>query len=200
MIRMSADAIKLLKPKVFDKSKWMQLPRDVVIGLDVIGQIPSVCEDLKLGKSALLISGKSTMRLAGDTIREILNPKTKPSDFVRPGHLYPLVAKEGGVLRRAGHTECTVDLARMAGLTPAGVLSEILDERGERASRDDLSVLARKHRLRIGSTTSTVGAGELVGAAVGESTPLTAVTGTLPMSPVILPRDARIQVPLVALG
>jgi glycerol-1-phosphate dehydrogenase [NAD(P)+] len=55
---MSADAIKLLKTKIFDKSKWMQLPRDVVIGHDVLGQIPSVCEDLKLGKSALLISEK----------------------------------------------------------------------------------------------------------------------------------------------
>ena len=58
---MSADAIKLLKPKVFDKSRWMQLPRDVVIGHDVFSQIPSVCEDLKLGTSALLISGKGTM-------------------------------------------------------------------------------------------------------------------------------------------
>ena len=73
MIRMSADAIKLLKPKVFDKSKWMQLPRDVVIGHDVFGQLPSVCEDLKLGKSALLISGKGTMRLAGNTVRKVLD-------------------------------------------------------------------------------------------------------------------------------
>ena len=65
---MSADAIKLLKPKVFDKSKWMRLPRDVVIGHDVFGQIPSVCEDLKLGTSALLISGKGTMVLAGNKV------------------------------------------------------------------------------------------------------------------------------------
>ncbi len=70
---MSADAIKLLKPKVFDKSKWMQLPRDVVIGHDVLGQIPAVCEDLKLGSSALLISGKSTMELAGGKVMEILH-------------------------------------------------------------------------------------------------------------------------------
>ena len=75
MIRMSADAIKLLKPKVFDKSKWMQLPRDVVIGHDVFGQIPSVCEDLKLGTSALLISGKGTMILAGNNVLEILNKR-----------------------------------------------------------------------------------------------------------------------------
>ena len=72
MIRMSADAIKLLKPPVFDKSKWMQLPRDVVIGHDVLGQLPAVCGDLKLGESALLVSGKGTMKLAGSTVLEIL--------------------------------------------------------------------------------------------------------------------------------
>ena len=70
---MSADAIKLLKEKVFDKSRWMQLPRDVVIGHDVFSQLPSVCEDLKLGKTALMISGKSTMGLAGNHVREVLS-------------------------------------------------------------------------------------------------------------------------------
>ena len=69
---MSADAIKFLKPRVFDKSKWMQLPRDVVIGHDVIGQLPAVCKDLRLGKSALLISGKGTMDLAGSRVKQIL--------------------------------------------------------------------------------------------------------------------------------
>ena len=82
MIRMSADAIKLLKPKFFEKSKWMQLPRDVVIGHDVFGQIPSVCEDLKLGKSALLISGKSTMDLAGKNVLEILNKSYSVKPFI----------------------------------------------------------------------------------------------------------------------
>jgi glycerol-1-phosphate dehydrogenase [NAD(P)+] len=73
MIRMSADAIKLLKPRVFDKSKWMQLPRDVVIGHDVLPQLPAVCDDLKLGESALLVSGKGTMKLAGNTVKKILS-------------------------------------------------------------------------------------------------------------------------------
>src|SRR6516165_8841739 len=58
------------------------------------------------------------------TVRAIVEPATRPDDLVRPGHLFPLVAREGGVLRRAGHTEATVDLARLAGLTPAGVLCE----------------------------------------------------------------------------
>lgn len=83
------------------------------------------------------------------TIQEILNPTSKPSDFVRPGHLYPLVAKEGGVLRRAGHTECAVDLARMAGLKPAGVLIEILGAGGDRATRDELHALAEQFKLCI---------------------------------------------------
>jgi len=64
-------------------------------------------------------------------VRSIADPNSKPDDFQRPGHVHLLMAKEGGVLRRAGHTEAAVDLARMAGLQPAGVLCEILDEDGE---------------------------------------------------------------------
>jgi 3,4-dihydroxy 2-butanone 4-phosphate synthase/GTP cyclohydrolase II len=80
------------------------------------------------------------------TVRAIVDPATKPQDLVRPGHLAPLIAKEGGVLRRAGHTEATVDLCRLAGLTPAGVLCEILDGTG-RAGRDRLHALAREFHL-----------------------------------------------------
>jgi 3,4-dihydroxy 2-butanone 4-phosphate synthase/GTP cyclohydrolase II len=83
------------------------------------------------------------------TIRAIVEPTSKRSDFVRPGHLYPLVAKEGGVLRRAGHTEAAVDLARLAGLRPAGVLCEILDAQGDRADRERLYGLAREFHLEI---------------------------------------------------
>lgn len=83
------------------------------------------------------------------TIRALVDPHSAAADFVRPGHVHPLLAKEGGVLRRAGHTEAAVDLARMAGLTPAGVLCEILNERGERASQDELFELARRHQLQI---------------------------------------------------
>lgn len=83
------------------------------------------------------------------TVRAIADPSTIPGDFVRPGHVHPLLAKEGGVLRRAGHTEATVDLCRMAGLAPVGVLCEILDDRGERASRTQLQSIAEKHNLKI---------------------------------------------------
>jgi 3,4-dihydroxy 2-butanone 4-phosphate synthase/GTP cyclohydrolase II len=77
------------------------------------------------------------------------DPTSRPFDFVRPGHVHPLLAKEGGVLRRAGHTEAAVDLARMAGLAPAGVLCEILDDTGNRASREQLHAMAAKHKLKM---------------------------------------------------
>lgn len=83
------------------------------------------------------------------TIRTLADPNSSPREFVRPGHVYPLLAKEGGVLRRAGHTEATVDLCRMAGLAPAGALCEILAENGNRATRDELQDLAEKHDLQI---------------------------------------------------
>ncbi|MGO9599258.1 MAG: 3,4-dihydroxy-2-butanone-4-phosphate synthase [Isosphaeraceae bacterium] len=82
------------------------------------------------------------------TVRAILDPATKPGDFFRPGHLFPLVAKEGGVLRRAGHTEAAVDLARLAGLVPAGVICEITDGIGM-AGREKLHAIAREHGLPI---------------------------------------------------
>jgi len=97
------------------------------------------------------ISGRTgvTAPERAKTILEILNPQSKPADFARPGHLYPLVGKEGGVLRRAGHTECAIDLARLAGCKPAGVLIEILGESGDRATPDELYALADRFGLEI---------------------------------------------------
>jgi 3,4-dihydroxy 2-butanone 4-phosphate synthase/GTP cyclohydrolase II len=84
------------------------------------------------------------------TIRAIADPESVPEDFVRPGHLSPLLAKEGGVLRRAGHTEATVDLARLAGLTPAGILCEICSRDGRgMARRDELMHIAQEFDLPI---------------------------------------------------
>lgn len=82
-------------------------------------------------------------------VREIANPLSKAEDFVRPGHVHLLLAREGGVLRRAGHTEAAVDLCRMAGLQPVGVICEVLDEQGNRATRDYLMSLASRHQLPI---------------------------------------------------
>ncbi len=83
------------------------------------------------------------------TIQKFVDAEAVPGDFVRPGHIFPLDAKPGGVLRRAGHTEATVDLARMAGLYPAGVLCEILNDDGSMARVPELMEFAAKHRLKI---------------------------------------------------
>ena len=83
------------------------------------------------------------------TIKALVKPETKPEDFGRPGHIFPLKAKEGGVLRRTGHTEAAVDLARLAGLEPAGILIEILNEDGAMARLPQLVKVAEKHNLKI---------------------------------------------------
>lgn len=83
------------------------------------------------------------------TILSLINPDTKPEELGRPGHIFPLRAKDGGVLRRTGHTEAAVDLARLAGFEPAGVLVEILKEDGEMARLPDLFPIAEKFGLKI---------------------------------------------------
>lgn len=128
--------------------------------------LPEACERLKLGPmvetntaplgTAFTVpvdhrTAKTgiTAQERATTIRALVDPHSTPADFVRPGHLFPLIAKEGGVLRRAGHTEAAVDLARLAGLSPAGVLCEILDDYGNRADRETLFALAAQHHLEI---------------------------------------------------
>ncbi len=81
------------------------------------------------------------------TVRALIDPRTRPDDLRRPGHMFPLRARRAGVLKRAGHTEATVDLARLAGLTPAGVLCEIMDEDGRMARLPRLVEFAREHGL-----------------------------------------------------
>ncbi len=83
------------------------------------------------------------------TVLSLVNPKTKPDDLLMPGHMFPLRAKDGGVLVRAGQTEATVDLARLAGLAPAGVLCEIMNEDGTMARLPQLENIARKFDLKI---------------------------------------------------
>src|ERR1700745_747492 len=83
------------------------------------------------------------------TILAIANSKSSPEDLAQPGHVFPLRAKDGGVLRRAGHTEAAVELARMAGLQPAGVLCEILHDDGTMARLPELMRFRKKHRLTI---------------------------------------------------
>ena len=99
--------------------------------------------DIRTAKTGITAKERS------ETIQRLAVPDCLEEDFVRPGHVFPLLAKQGGVLRRAGHTEAAVDLVRMAGLKPAAALCEILDESGERASRQQLASLAKEKNLKM---------------------------------------------------
>ncbi|NOZ63603.1 MAG: bifunctional 3,4-dihydroxy-2-butanone-4-phosphate synthase/GTP cyclohydrolase II [Caldiserica bacterium] len=85
------------------------------------------------------------------TIKTILNPETRPEDLAKPGHVFPLRARKGGVLRRAGHTEAAVDLAKLAGLYPAGVICEIMNEDGTMARLDTLLKISQEFGIKIGT-------------------------------------------------
>jgi len=98
--------------------------------------------------------GTSTGISAHDRAKAIaaaVNPDTKPGDLYSPGHVFPLRAREGGVLERAGHTEGSVELARLAGLTPAAVICEIMRDDGHMARLPDLRIFAKKHGLKLTS-------------------------------------------------
>ncbi len=85
------------------------------------------------------------------TIAVAIDPETRPEDIVTPGHVFPLVAKDGGVLVRTGHTEAAVDIARMAGLLPAGVICEIMKDDGSMARMPDLIAFAKQHNMKVGT-------------------------------------------------
>ena len=98
------------------------------------------------------IKGTTTGISAPDrckTIKTIVSDKTKPSDLARPGHIFPIIGRNGGVLRRAGHTEASMDLAQLAGFSRSGVICEIIGDDGEMLRGDDLFMFAKKHNLKI---------------------------------------------------
>lgn len=105
------------------------------------------------------IAGTTTGISARDrltTVAAILDPDTRPGDLARPGHIFPLRYREGGVLKRAGHTEAAVDLARIAGLIPAGVLAEVMNDDGSVARLAELEVFAKEHGLLLGSIADVI--------------------------------------------
>jgi 3,4-dihydroxy 2-butanone 4-phosphate synthase/GTP cyclohydrolase II len=134
---------QLCMPILPDVAERLKLPQMCEANSAPLGTAFTIPVDHRTSRTGITAQERAT------TIQAIFDPTSKPNDFVRPGHLFPLVAKEGGVLRRAGHTEAAVDLARLAELSPAGVLCEILDEQGDRAKRDELFALAAKHELHI---------------------------------------------------
>ncbi len=128
-------------------------------------EIPDmVCDNTSMHQTAFSVSvdakhGATTGISAQDrskTIKDLVNRKTKPEDLVRPGHIFPLRAKEGGVLKRAGQTEASIDLAKLAKLYPAGVICEIMKEDGKMARLPDLIPYSKKHGLKIITVASII--------------------------------------------
>ena len=134
----------LCAPITMSRAAELELEHQVADNTSMLGTPFTVTVDLLEGCT----TGVSTHDRAA-TIRALADPKRKPSDFGRPGHINPLYAQDKGVLRRAGHTEAAIDLARLSGLQPAAALIEILNEDGTMARMPQLKEVARKHGLKI---------------------------------------------------
>jgi len=130
----------------------LETARAKELGLDLMVDSNTSLHETPFTVSIDHIHGTTTGVSASDraaTIRSLVQPNTKPSDLARPGHIFPLRALDGGVLRRAGHTEAVVDLCKLAGLYPAGVLCEIMNDDGTMARVPDLLKIARHFHLKI---------------------------------------------------
>jgi 3,4-dihydroxy 2-butanone 4-phosphate synthase/GTP cyclohydrolase II len=124
----------------------LDLPQMVPVNSESQRTAFTVSVDLRAGTT----TGVSSVDRAA-TIRALATPTSSPADFARPGHIFPLRSRRGGVLVRAGHTEAAVDLCRLAGLTPIGVLCEVMNDDGSMARRPQLQEFARSHGLKIGT-------------------------------------------------
>ena len=124
----------------------LELPQMVPVNSESQRTAFAVSVDLRAGTT----TGVSSVDRAA-TIRALASPDSSPTDFARPGHIFPLRSRRGGVLVRAGHTEAAVDLCRLAGLTPVGVLCELMNDDGSMARRPQLQEFARAHGLKIGT-------------------------------------------------
>jgi 3,4-dihydroxy 2-butanone 4-phosphate synthase/GTP cyclohydrolase II len=127
-----------------ERVEELQLPPQATENTATFGTAFTVSIDARKG----ITTGISAADRA-TTIRVAIDPKSKPSDLARPGHIFPLKAQQGGVLRRAGQTEGSVDLAKLAGLYPAGVICEIMNEDGTMARVPELAKFAKAHKLKM---------------------------------------------------
>lgn len=134
----------LCAPITMSRAEELVLPHQVEENTSMLGTPFTVTVDLLEGCT----TGVSAHDRAA-TIRALADPATKPTDLGRPGHINPLYAQDRGVLRRAGHTEAAIDLARLSGLQPAAALIEILNEDGTMARMPQLELVAKKHGIRI---------------------------------------------------
>jgi 3,4-dihydroxy 2-butanone 4-phosphate synthase/GTP cyclohydrolase II len=129
------------------------LPKELAQKLELL---PMVSNNISNHETAFTVSIDSTSAETGissaerdDCISKLANPLTHADDFVRPGHIFPLIAKDGGVLVRTGHTEGSVDICKLAGLAPVGVICEIIKDDGTMARHDDLEIFSEKHNMPI---------------------------------------------------
>jgi 3,4-dihydroxy 2-butanone 4-phosphate synthase/GTP cyclohydrolase II len=129
------------------------LPKELATKLNLM---PMVSNNISNHETAFTVSIDSTIAETGissaerdDCISKLANPLTSADDFVRPGHIFPLIAKDGGVLVRTGHTEGSVDICKLAGLAPIGVICEIIKDDGTMARHDDLEIFSEKHNMPI---------------------------------------------------
>jgi 3,4-dihydroxy 2-butanone 4-phosphate synthase/GTP cyclohydrolase II len=142
MVRYTSGVICM--PVLGERLDELRIPLMVAANTDHQGTAFTVSVDARRGVTTGISAADRAM-----TIRTLIDPATLPEDVLRPGHIFPLRYREGGVLRRAGHTEAAVDLARLAGLYPAGVLCETVNDDGTMARLPDLTRFAKEHDLRL---------------------------------------------------
>jgi len=133
-------------PMEEDRLTRLELPQMVASNSESHRTAFTISVDLRAGTT----TGVSSSDRAA-TIRALADERSEPRDFARPGHIFPLRSRRGGVLVRTGHTEAAVDLCRMAGLQPAGVICEVMNDDGTMARRPQLELFARRHGLKIGT-------------------------------------------------
>ncbi len=150
MLRYTSGIICL--PIVGERLDELELPMMVANNTDVRRTAFTVSIDATVGTTTGISSADRCR-----TIEAMVNPESKPEDFSRPGHMYPLRYEPGGVLKRAGHTEAAVDLAELAGHYPAGVLAEIMNDDGSVARLPQLVEFAEKHDLLLGTIADLIG-------------------------------------------
>lgn len=144
MIRHTSGIVCL--PIVEERLDQLALPQMVRVNTDRRHTAFTQSVDAREGTTTGISAADRTR-----TVRAVLDPATRPDDLARPGHIFPLRADPGGVLKRAGHTEAAVDLARLAGLYPAGVLAEVMNDDGSVARLPELERFAKEHDLAMGS-------------------------------------------------
>ena len=144
MIRHSSGI--LCVPMEDERLAELDLPQMVPNNDEAYRTAFTVSVDYRLGTTTGVSSSDRSA-----TIRALANPASTAADFARPGHIFPLRPRKGGVLVRAGHTEAAVDLCKLAGLTPAGVLCELMNDDGSMARRPEIEAFARQHNLKIGT-------------------------------------------------